>query len=113
MLDEFQHGGSATHHDEAVPAPAPGLELLGLGHRVLFAELADAPEIGGMKTGHGSPRLDPAIAELRAAPGSIHNELAFHAAIAMGAASRLDVAREVERAFLRWCEFDLSALTRL
>jgi hypothetical protein len=55
MLDEFQHGGSATHHDEAVPAPAPGLELLGLGHRVLFPELADAPEIGGMKTGTGPP----------------------------------------------------------
>jgi hypothetical protein len=45
--------------------------------------------------------------------GSIHNELALHAAIAMGAASRLDVAREVERAFLRWCEFDFGALTRL
>src|SRR5882724_2285299 len=46
-------------------------------------------------------------------PGSIHDELALHAAIAMGAASRLDVAREVERAFLRWCEFDLGSLPRL
>jgi SAM-dependent methyltransferase len=46
-------------------------------------------------------------------PASIHNEFALHAAIAMGAASRLDVAREVERALLRWREFDLGALTRL
>src|SRR6266478_8317400 len=36
LLDELQNGGRATHHDEAIPEPPLGLELLGLGHRGLF-----------------------------------------------------------------------------
>src|ERR1700730_18699349 len=69
-LDEFQNGGRATHHDEAIPEPPLVLELLRLVHRWFFPELAYAPEIGEMKPRHGATRLDPAIAELDAVGGN-------------------------------------------
>ena len=108
-------GGRLGNPEQRVEHGGGGASVFWLDHDGRFPHVREQGAIGALMSFRHSrrsicsillPLWNPAL-------GSIHDELAPHAAIAMGAASRLDVAREVERARLRWREFDLDTLTRL